>query len=271
MLQFLTFGQLGWAGVIIGAYLIGIGIFDRLRSSGPQSVETGRLTKGIIILVLGFVLFFFPRLNLPPFWVHLFRWVGRITVSGALAYGGWGLFSVLFDSTKAPLKRSFILFLIGFFVFNFSTYYIPAQVIKVVDGDTVKVRMAKRWQGRLEGITSKGDCHVGNSIRCSVRYLGMDAPELDSNHGTQARQENKDLVDQNKVWLELNPDRLWGKYDRLLAYIHLNHKSGCKGTVNLKLVRAGCATCYDGKFAGKYHKKCKKLEDRAGEACKISA
>lgn len=101
-------------------------------------------------------------------------------------------------------------------------------VEKVVDGDTIKVRLP---DGQLE----------------TVRFLGIDTPEtVDPNRpagcfGKEASNRTKELLTGKSVRLEADPkqgDR--DKYQRLLRYIYLPD-----GTlVNAELVAEGFARVY---------------------------
>ena len=91
-----------------------------------------------------------------------------------------------------------------------------AQVIKVVDGDTISVDIG--------GVTY------------SVRYIGIDCPETGNWMAAEATQANFDLVGGKIVYLEKDVSET-DRYDRLLRYVFL-----ADGTfVNAKLVRLGYA------------------------------
>ena len=93
----------------------------------------------------------------------------------------------------------------------------PAQVVEVVDGDTIIVE--------IEGETY------------SVRYIGMDAPESTGEWLTnEATAANRGLVEGKTVYLETDTSET-DVYDRLLRYVYL-----ADGTfVNAALVRRGYA------------------------------
>lgn len=98
-------------------------------------------------------------------------------------------------------------------------------VIKVVDGDTVRVK------------------RPGNNEDTVVRLLGIDAPELRDDSGkpahfakqsadyARARMEGKSVV------IRLEPTETRDKYRRLLAYLYLTDSDN----LNLDLVRDGQA------------------------------
>lgn len=91
-----------------------------------------------------------------------------------------------------------------------------AQVIKVVDGDTISVE-------------------IGDETY-SLRYIGIDCPESGDWMAAEATQANSDLVGGKAVYLEKDVSET-DRYDRLLRYVYL-----ADGTlVNAELVRLGYA------------------------------
>ncbi|MCP4691842.1 MAG: thermonuclease family protein [Desulfobacterales bacterium] len=77
----------------------------------------------------------------------------------------------------------------------------------------------------------------------SVRYLGVDAPEIDHEnnkaepYGYKARRLNRDMVLGKSVRLEFDKEK-FDRFGRLLAHVHLED-----GTfVNGKMIEHGCAT-----------------------------
>ncbi|HET9491788.1 MAG TPA: thermonuclease family protein [Methylomirabilota bacterium] len=98
---------------------------------------------------------------------------------------------------------------------------VPSVVVRVVDGDTIHVRV----DGRLE----------------RVRYIGINTPEL--HHpargaepgGQEAREVNRELVDGQPARLELDAQRR-DRHGRLLAYVWVRGVM-----VNAELVRRGYA------------------------------
>ncbi|MCB9160149.1 MAG: thermonuclease family protein [Caldilineaceae bacterium] len=92
----------------------------------------------------------------------------------------------------------------------------PAQVVDVVDGDTIEVL--------LDGVTYR------------LRYIGMDAPELSEDWGDQAAAANAALVDGQTVYLETDVSDT-DPFGRLLRHVWL-----ADGTlVGEDLVRQGYA------------------------------
>jgi endonuclease YncB( thermonuclease family) len=100
--------------------------------------------------------------------------------------------------------------------------WVPAQVVEVVDGDTIRVEV-------------QGETYA-------VRYIGIDAPETkDPNRsvewlGPEATAANRSLVAGKRVYLERDVSET-DRFGRLLRYVYLPD-----GTfVNGELVRLGYA------------------------------
>jgi micrococcal nuclease len=94
-------------------------------------------------------------------------------------------------------------------------------VVRVVDGDTVRVRLGRTTQ--------------------TVRYIGVDTPETVKPNepvqcfGPQASAYNKHLVANRRVRLQFGPER-HDRYGRLLAYVYV---VGEKRSVSAELVARG--------------------------------
>lgn len=104
-----------------------------------------------------------------------------------------------------------------------------AEVVRVVDGDTIDVRIPE----------------IGENYYVRVRYIGINAPELHHPRkgaepfGREAADANSELVSGRKVTLKLDVQKR-DKYDRLLAYVYF--RKGLKKTfVNEWLIRSGYA------------------------------
>jgi endonuclease YncB( thermonuclease family) len=90
---------------------------------------------------------------------------------------------------------------------------LTATVVKIVDGDTIHVRIGDRIE--------------------KVRYIGMNAPEL--HHptkdveplGREAAEANRKLVEGQRVRLELDVQER-DKYGRLLAYVYVGNMMGTR-------------------------------------------
>jgi endonuclease YncB( thermonuclease family) len=90
-----------------------------------------------------------------------------------------------------------------------------ASVVRVVDGDTIRVRIDGR--------------------EYSVRYVGINTPESDEACFIEARQANSALVEGQTVTLVKDTSET-DRYDRLLRYIYVGSTF-----VNAELVRQGYA------------------------------
>jgi len=88
-----------------------------------------------------------------------------------------------------------------------------ADVVKVIDGDTLEVR-----------------CH-GRHLR--VRLFGIDAPEWQQDFSRQAKEFTRQRVEGQRV--ELRP-KDWDKYGRLVAVVYIEGNS-----LNEELLREGLA------------------------------
>ena len=99
--------------------------------------------------------------------------------------------------------------------------WLDAHVVRVVDGDTIVVRIGERVE--------------------KVRYIGVNAPELhhpkrgEEPGGREAARVNRALVEGARVHLELDV-RHRDRYGRLLAYVWVGDLM-----VNAELVRRGYA------------------------------
>lgn len=96
-----------------------------------------------------------------------------------------------------------------------------ARVVQVIDGDTVRVELGGR--------------------RILVRYIGLDAPEVESTRqpgepwGREAAEFNRALVDGREVYLEKDTSES-DQYGRLLRYVWVDGRM-----VNAELIRGGMA------------------------------
>lgn len=102
-----------------------------------------------------------------------------------------------------------------------------AQVVRVIDGDTLEVLL-------------------GDGAKEKVRYIGVDTPEAKHPRvgvecfGRQASAFNESLVLGRTVWLELDVQRR-DKYRRLLAYVWLDGDRQKGRMANALLVAEGYA------------------------------
>lgn len=98
----------------------------------------------------------------------------------------------------------------------------PVTLVRVVDGDTIVVRLS---DGREE----------------RVRYIGIDAPEYDARtdtgqaFGQEAHNANAELLGNGPLWLALDREHR-DRFGRLLAYVYTD-----TDFVNAALIRDGLA------------------------------
>jgi len=90
---------------------------------------------------------------------------------------------------------------------------IVGRVTAVIDGDTIDVLLQKVPQVLAE------ELREGEVVR--VRYIGVNAPELDEGQGMVATELNRILVEGRTVYIELD-DTHWDTYGRLLGYVYLD-------------------------------------------------
>lgn len=90
---------------------------------------------------------------------------------------------------------------------------IVAEVKRVIDGDTIEVLLLDVPESLLQ------ELQTGAVVK--VRYIGVDAPELNEPGGTEATRLNALLVAERKVYLEVDKT-LWDRHNRLLAYVYLD-------------------------------------------------
>src|SRR5437870_9922631 len=98
---------------------------------------------------------------------------------------------------------------------------LEGTVVRIVDGDTIHVRLADRTE--------------------KVRYIGVNTPEVhhprkgEEPGGREAAQVNRELVENKHVRLELDVQSR-DRYGRLLAYVWIGETM-----INAELVRLGYA------------------------------
>lgn len=133
-------------------------------------------------------------------------WVGLFLV---LAFAGGGGLDLINSDDDSPIKGAGL----------------TGRVERVVDGDTVKVRLPTRHR------------------TVTVRYIGVDTPESVKPgepvqcYAKQASHFNERLVDGRRVRLRIGRERT-DRYGRMLAYVYLLDGGRF---VNAELVRRGYA------------------------------
>ncbi len=121
------------------------------------------------------------------------------------------------------MKKGIIVFLILFIILFFiPVEYEKAQIVRVIDGDTVIVKI--------------------NSMYHKVRFLLINTPEMKDDGIYAKKYLEKILVKGTKVYLERdlkNKD----KYGRLLRHLYLNKEDvgNIKKSINYMLVKEGYA------------------------------
>lgn len=101
------------------------------------------------------------------------------------------------------------------------------DVIKVIDGDTIRVRWEKR------------------DFDFPVRFLGTNSPEMNEG-GEEARDYLKGVILNEKVLLKIDKDQRVGKYGRLLAKV-----ISLGMDVGNMMIRLGHATTFEARDEGK--------------------
>lgn len=104
---------------------------------------------------------------------------------------------------------------------------IYVDVVKVVDGDTIRVK----WEHR--------------DFDFPVRFLGIDAPEMNAG-GQEAKDYLISVIAGEEVLLQIDKYQRVGKYGRLLANI-----ISLGMDVGQMMMRLGYATSFDGRDQGK--------------------
>lgn len=126
-----------------------------------------------------------------------------------------------------------------------SIYEGPYEVVKVVDGDTIKLL--------IDGETT------------SVRLIGIDTPESvhpdkskNVPEGTLASDHTKELVEDKFVYIEYGKES-HDRYGRVLAYVYIDEST----MLNAQILEDGYAEVYTLKPNDKYEEYFLELEDEA--------
>ena len=132
------------------------------------------------------------------------------------------------------LKRLLIIILFSISTYTYGDF--NAQVVRIVDGDTIQV------------IDSNG-------IKFKIRLLGIDTPELKQRFGYESSLSLKKIIDGKSVIIISKPENnkpyTLGRYKRIIGKIILNGKD-----INLEMVQKGMAWHY------KKYIKSQNVEDR---------
>ena len=115
--------------------------------------------------------------------------------------------------------------------------YEQAEVVKVIDGDTITVRITARVEGVGAGATQIGETH-------DVRLLGIDTPETVRPNtpiecfGRESSAAAKALLEDENVRLVDDVENV-DRYGRLLRYVYIGDEMA-----NARLVVNGYASVY---------------------------
>ena len=110
-------------------------------------------------------------------------------------------------------------------------YYYKVEILRVVDGDTVDVRM---------------DLGFNVWHKCRVRLMGINAPESrtrdleEKARGLAAKDWLKNILDSAQADIEMQSHGV-GKYGRVLGELYINEVN-----INQLMVKEGHAKEYDG-------------------------
>ena len=102
-----------------------------------------------------------------------------------------------------------------------------AEVVKVVDGDTIRVRCAFR------------------DFDFPIRFMDTNAKEM-SEGGGEAKEYLERIIDGEQVSIGINPKNRVGKFGRLLGQV--NHRGI---NVNQMMIMMGMSTSFEAKNEGK--------------------
>ena len=161
----------------------------------------------------------------------------------------WYTWVIIFVTASLLLSRSLPMFAPIFSGGGDSHPSETAEVVRVIDGDTIEVDL--------------------NGSRYRVRYIGIDTPETDHPsrgvefYGPEATARNRQLVEGQTVRMEQDVSAT-DRFDRLLRYIYVGDQM-----VNATLIAEGYAVAEafppDVKFSDRFEQIQKQaMEDRRG-------
>ena len=140
------------------------------------------------------------------------------------------------------LNQVFFLCLICVFLVSCDETKIPAKVLKVSDGDTLRVALCEKiLNGECVSCSTGTNAEIGVRQRCPViklRMLGIDAPETQQQDWGKKATEflKQELTDDKYIFIETDIEPR-DRYGRLLAYVY-----DSKGiSINEKMLREGYA------------------------------
>ncbi|TXE88996.1 nuclease [Campylobacter volucris] len=150
---------------------------------------------------------------------HIFSFFGIMTYFRCKMRISKTQLKLILDLAKDPRKILIIGFLILFaYVLNYDpNSYVNTKVIRVVDGDTIEVKM--------------------NDKEAIVRLFGIDAPEKNQAYGQMSKKFLSAIVLNKDIVLNVKDE---DKYGRILAIVYLNDKD-----INQVMVANGYAWAYE--------------------------
>ena len=98
---------------------------------------------------------------------------------------------------------------------------LKGKVVKVVDGDTLHINI------------------TGGKKKQRLRFQGIDAPEIEQQHGKKSARFLADLLLKKEVTIKTDPKRQYDQYDRMLGKVYINGKD-----VELIMLSEGMAWHY---------------------------
>ncbi len=142
--------------------------------------------------------------------------------------------------------------------FELSSSRVPAQLLHVIDGDTLIVRLAGKHE--------------------KIRLLRIDTPERDEEGFLEASNVLKKLLEDKQLSLEYEGER-YDRHGRQLCYLWatpfdrvsaggevLSSQSVQPANINLEMVRSGWSRYYTRYGRGKYEKHFELAEEEARQA-----
>jgi endonuclease YncB( thermonuclease family) len=104
---------------------------------------------------------------------------------------------------------------------------IRAEVVKVVDGDTIRVK----WRER--------------DFDFPVRFLGTNAPEMNEPRGKECRSWLEGIILNQEIDIIIDKNQRVGKWGRLLGVIFFKGMN-----INEEMVRSGKSTTFEARHEG---------------------
>jgi endonuclease YncB( thermonuclease family) len=109
-------------------------------------------------------------------------------------------------------------------------------VVKIVDGDTIDVRIFSVYKDRYSSLN-------GTVIR--VRLADINAPELGTPEGEEAKRVLASILSGKYVYLDIDDLYIYDRYGRIVAIVYLPINTTHLLNINLWLVQKGYARAID--------------------------